>query len=299
MTSNETDSDHERLRAFATATLGQVKTIEDCSRHFGRKSVTWRITARDGQLFYLKRHEESRLYVTERIIYTKWMPKLPKSHDWQTPEVVGDSAELGAFLLTAVPGEILEEADASIDEKRKMYCVAGQLAAEIHRLDVDAHEVGPARTYGRETWGGYFESAIPYLDSETLGWIERVLSGNDLFLGLSLVPTHCDYSPRNWLIDRSGGKVTLGLIDWERARAGYWLEDAQRLVFDYWLKDPELRTAFFEGYGRQPTPTEDRQMDLICLANALGTVPWAIEREDYAFAEFGRTVLRLVKERLA
>lgn len=294
----DTNSDHDALKSFAEDVLGQIAGFEDCSRGFGRKSVTWRITAAGQDVFYLKRHEERRLYETEQIVYTKWLPKLRDVSDWNSPELVGNSTELGALLMTSVPGEILEDSDASLDDQLRMHRSAGQLASQIHQLDVDASEAGPPRLYGPELWERYLQLAAPYLDSETLEWVEGIASQDDLFGGLSLVPTHSDFSPRNWLIHRSGANASLGLIDWERARAGFWLEDGHRLVFDHWRKEPRLRAAFYDGYGHSPTPTEERQLNVICLANALGTVPWAIDHGDFEFAEFGRRVLTLLKDEL-
>lgn len=289
---------HEELLAFATETLGRNLTVEDRSREFGRKSITLKFTVPGGEAFYLKRHEERRLYETESIAYTKWIPKLRGTAEWHIPELVANSPELGAMLMTEVPGEILDECDARLDDRLAMHRAAGRLAAQIHQLKVDPDEVGPARLYGEETWANNLERGAPYLDSETLRWIERVSAANDLFEGLPIVPTHSDFSPRNWLINKSGETISPGLIDWERARPGYWLEDAARLVFDHWLKVPELRIAFFDGYGQSPTSAEDRQLNLICLSNALATVSWATEHGDFEFAEFGTRVLGLLREEL-
>lgn len=178
-----------------------------------------------------------------------------------------------------------------------MHRLAGRVASEIHQLDVDPHEAGTARLYGPDMWDRNIEAAVPYLDKETLRWIERTAAQENLFDGLSLVPTHCDFSPRNWLIDRSGGGLSLGLIDWERARPGYWLEDAQRFVFDHWQTEPRLRDEYFAGYGRSPSATEERQLNLICLSNALATVSWATEHGDLEFADFGRQVLAKLKNK--
>ncbi len=296
---SEVPADRRELRAFAADALGSIRDVVDRSRSFGRRSATWKITVRDGEAFYLKRHEERRLFETELIVYTKWLPKLLAATELNSPSLVAVSQDLGALLLTEAPGEILEETDASTEDQIAMYCAAGRVASQIHQLDVDPHEAGPERLYDSLIWERYLAAAVPYLDAGTLRWIERTVADDDLFHGLDIVPTHADFSPRNWLIARDGPAVSFGLIDWERARAGYWPEDAQRLAFDYWLKEPRLREAYFEGYGRMPTLAEERQMNLICLANALGTVSWATEREDFEFAEFGRRTIELLRRELS
>ncbi len=298
MTTKDKSNNDEELRAFTVSTLGPILKVEDFSRSFGRKSTTQKLTPSNGGVFYLKRHEERRLYVTELAVYTEWIPKLRTDFEWHTPELVADSPELGALILTEVPGEIMQDAQVSLDDQLRMHRAAGQLASQIHQLDVDAHDVGAPRLYDQETWDRYLELAVPYLDSEIIGWLERISAGDHLFKGLSLVPTHSDFSPRNWLINRSGANISLGLIDWERARAGYWLEDVQRVAFDHWLKEPRLKTEFFDGYGRSPTAVEEHQLKLISLCNAVGTVSWATEHGDIEFADFGRRIIALLRSKL-
>lgn len=70
---------------------------------------------------------------------------------------------------------------------------------------------------------------------------------SDAWEGLEIVPLHCEFSPRNWLMFE--GKTLLGIIDWERSRHGYYVEDFQRMVQDHWVLEPQLRDAFFSGYG--------------------------------------------------
>lgn len=104
----DSNENYEDLRAFAAATVGTVLEVEDFSRKIGRKSITWRVTSGDGQVFYLKQHEERKLYETELVVYTRWIPNLRISSELRTPELVSNSTDLGALILTVVPGEILD-----------------------------------------------------------------------------------------------------------------------------------------------------------------------------------------------
>lgn len=288
-----------RLRDFVTETLGENAAVTDFSREFGRRSITWRVQASDGSAYFAKQHEHRSHYRAELVALTEWVPKLERSADWSAPEVIADSPELGAVIITELPGEILQETDASLDDRIEMHRIAGWLAAQIHNLDIDSGNTGPVRLYGPELFATYIEMASPYVDTETLKWVEHITSRNDLFDGLVVVPTHSDYSPRNWLFARTGDRVTLGLIDWERARPSFWLQDIYRIAIDHWLKQPELRDAFFEGYGREPSDKEETQLKLICLANAVGSIPWAIEHDDVQFTDFARRALERLKSELS
>ncbi|MDA0232335.1 MAG: aminoglycoside phosphotransferase family protein [Chloroflexi bacterium] len=290
---------NELLHDFVAGILGNNIAITDRSREFGRKSITWRIEAADGAGYYLKRHEFRSHYHAETVALTQWAPLLEGSVRWTCPEVVADSPELGALIITELHGEILPDADAGIEDQIEMHRTAGWIASKIHRLDVDPRLAGNPRLYDRAMIEALLESASPYVDAETLRWAERVATRDGQFDGLPVVPTHSDFSPRNWLIHRSNSRVSLGLIDWERARPGFWLEDVQRMVNDHWLPEPMLRDAFFDGYGRKPTDEEEGQLKLICLVNALGAVSWATEHGDIGFAEFGRWALERLKSELS
>jgi hypothetical protein len=53
------------LRAFAERTIGPIVDLEDRSRSFVRMSLVWRLETSEGKQYYLKRHEERRLFERE------------------------------------------------------------------------------------------------------------------------------------------------------------------------------------------------------------------------------------------
>lgn len=286
--------DNAPLIEMITDAVGSDVHIEDRSRQFGRRSITWQIEAADGSGFYLKRNEHRKHFGVEVLALRDWASKLAAAEWWRSPSLVAVDDDLGALIMTHLPGEPLDSTESTPAERAEMFRLAGKLAAMIHTLKVDASKAGPPRSYDRELLSFFLEKAEPYADQKTLQWIEEVCGAEDAYEGLAFVPTHSDFAPRNWLVDRSNGKISLGLIDWERARPGYWLEDMQRVAQDDWLKEPDLRTAFFDGYGRFPTEREERQLNLIVLMNATGTISWAAEHDDTEFATFGhRTIERL------
>lgn len=283
------------LVELATKIIGSGLQITDRSRQFGRKSITWQIDSAGGSGFYLKQNEHRKHFEVEALTLREWAPKLPTAELWSAPSAVAIDDDLGALIMTRIPGEPLDSTETTLAERTEMFRLAGKLAALIHTLEVDASKAGPPRSYDRDLLAFFLEKAEPYTDPKTLEWIEDACGAKDAYEGLAFVPTHSDFAPRNWLVDRSGEQIALGLIDWERARPGYWLEDMQRVAQDDWLKEPELRTAFFEGYGRFPTEREERQLNLIVLMNATGTISWAAEHGDTEFAAFGHNTIERMK----
>lgn len=287
------------LRELVKTELGSRCKVLDRSRAFGRKSFTWKLTAEDGAGFYLKRHEHPRHYAAEVLALTEWAPRLVDGDWWSAPVVVARDDALGAVIMTELPGTMFDEIEMAPEERIEVFRLAGRLAAMVHTLEVDPHKAGKAQTYSGEMIGAFQKFAAPYLEKETLDWFTHVCGDSEIFAGLSPLPTHSDYSPRNWVIDRSANGLRLGLIDWERARPGYWLEDVFRMVADHWRHEPAMRPAFYQGYGRFPSAREEHQLKQIALVNAVGAVPWAAEHGDADFAEFGRRTISWLRSELS
>lgn len=84
-----------------------------------------------------------------------------------------------------------------------------------------------------------------------------------------LVPTHGDWQPRNWLVDRDRVRV----IDLGRFAMRSADTDFARLAAQEWLDSPECAVAFFEGYGGDPR--EPAHWRLVQLREAVATAAWA------------------------
>jgi len=282
----------EALKRFVAAALGGDCRIDDFSRTSGRRSVTWRIHSGDGSGFYLKRHEFHHHYVAEVRALKRWVAQLPLGSWWKAPKVVADSDELGAAILTELPGEVIEDSPPP-DDLEGAYRNAGRLARALHDADIDLSDEPRVHDYSSEVVERYVVPSRPYLDADTYQWAMSISARLDAWEGLSIVPMHGDYSPRNWIARR--GEPTLGVIDWERSRPGFWVEDVQRMLHDHWLKAPSLREAFFEGYGRTPTDLEWRQAYQVSLITAVGGVSWSSTHGDEQFETHNRAVIERLK----
>lgn len=102
---------------------------------------------------------------------------------------------------------------------------------------------------------------------------------------VTLVPTHGDYHPRNWLVHR--GRVSV--IDLGRADRRPACTDLARLHARQWRTRPDLEAAFLDGYGTDPRPT---WWLTLLLAEAVGTAAWAHRVGDEQFEAEGLASLR-------
>ena len=98
------------------------------------------------------------------------------------------------------------------------------------------------------------------------------------------------------MLQASEGGAALGIIDWERSVPGYFIEDFHRMIHDSWTLEPQLRDAFFKGYGREPTELEWYQGNLVALINAVGGVSWSITHGDLKFEKHNRDVVERMKK---
>ena len=100
-----------------------------------------------------------------------------------------------------------------------------------------------------------------------------------------VTPTHGDWQPRNWLIE----KERLRVIDFGRFDFRPPSTDLCRLFTQQWKEAPELGDAFLRGYGADPRDEYVWPMDL--LREAIGTAVWAFRVGDVDFEAQGHRML--------
>lgn len=106
----------------------------------------------------------------------------------------------------------------------------------------------------------------------------------------TVVPTHGDWQPRNWLVCDGVVKVIdFGKFAWRPA-----MDDFGRLAAQQWRRDPRLEAAFFAGYGEDPRSPDLWRMHAV--HHAVGTAVWAHQVGDEPFEKQGH---RMICEALA
>jgi Ser/Thr protein kinase RdoA (MazF antagonist) len=207
-----------------------------------------------------------------------WAPLLG---DGLAPRLRATVAERSLLVQDRLPGRA--GIAATPDEFRQ----AGRLIARLHAAE-------PA-----EPDPDYAARCADNLD----GWLHRVpgiIAGADLdcvrariALGAAMPPAvsgpmHNDNQPRNWLTDAGG---TVRLIDFGKAKRDVQLRDFERMRSAEWLGRPDLRDAFFDGYGRTLTDVEEETLACVGAYAAATTILWARAHGDERFEEHGRRTL--------
>jgi hypothetical protein len=201
----------------------------------------------------------------------------------RVPRLVHADAEDRILVTTWLPGRLVQGDPA--EDAPDTYRQAGRLLRRWH----DGQ--GPGRP--DPTW-------LPATRDRTLRWLDGphripadladAVRDREWPEGaVTLVPTHGDYQPRNWVVD--GGRVSvidLGRAAWRPAGT-----DLARLHTRQWRGRPDLEAAFLEGYGGDPRPS---WWPTLLLAEAVGTAAWAHQVGDERFEAEGLATLRELLE---
>lgn len=262
-------------RRWLDAVLGEHRILEDMS--WGTTpSTVWKVEDHLGRVHVVKaaggpmRHHVAR----EIDAHESVVPALAETGDGQV--FVAASRELGILVVSHLAGELVEGTPAASDPG--VHRRAGALLARIHdrdgRLD-DRYEHEQTRRIR-----GWLESPhrIP---------ADRVRAVRDAIAAhqprpVRLVPTHGDWHPRNWVIERSTGRV--GVIDFGRFAWRPAQTDLVRCWSKDWRDHPGLEMAHLEGYGGDP---RDDTWPMDCLRESVSTAAWAHQMGDERFEHHG------------
>lgn len=183
------------------------------------------------------------------------------------------------LVVGYLEGSLVQGSDAEFAVDT--YVQAGRLARALHG---QAHRIDP-------TWD---RDAV----AKSLAWLDkphdipradvtrlRTLLCAHVSLPVTVVPTHGDWQPRNWLIaDGTVKVIDFGRFAWRPA-----VSDFCRLATQQWRRDPQLEAAFFAGYGGDPR-TPDRWR-MFALHEAIGTAVWAHQVGDEPFERQGHRMI--------
>jgi hypothetical protein len=269
------------LHAFAESRMGpcEVASQTVAGGHSGRVA---RVRDGHGREYIAKQHSTAEKHRREVAAYRHWAAALGDG----AARLVAADPEALMILVTALPGRTDQDA-GEVPAHRQ----AGALLRRLH----DAQPAEPLAGFPewlatRIRW--WRDQAAPLLSAGEQDLIDQHLVALHDLGTPSGGPCHLDYQPRNWLIDGTG---TLRVIDFEHARVGLQARDFVRLQFRYWPTRPDLRAAFFDGYGRQLT-AEEQQLVRHCGAiDALTGLVRGTKTSDTALAGHGRSTLRLLR----
>ena len=189
--------------------------------------------------------------------------------------------DIGANLLVTryLPGTLVLEADA--DDRREIYRQAGQLLALLHGQAASTDPDYEARENRKSLESLDKPHRIARDVEETL----RAEIATWPTPTTTLVPTHGDWQPRNWLVHEGEVRV----IDFGRAALRPAMTDFARVDAQDFRGRPDLEAAFLDGYGADPREPEAWRRTSV--REAIGTAVWAHQVGDESFEAQGHRMI--------
>ncbi|WP_350276169.1 phosphotransferase [Kribbella sp. HUAS MG21] len=195
------------------------------------------------------------------------------------PELVHADGPAKLLLTRFLPGELVE--GTPYEWTPDAYRQAGALLAAFHRQSAvpdDAYE-------SRENQRTLTNLSKPHrIAPDLAARLRKTIEGWPT-PPATLVPTHGDWQPRNWLIDNGAVRV----IDFGRADLRPAYTDLARLAAQQFRTEPALEEAFLTGYGADPR--EPAAWHRAQLREAVNTAIWAHQVGDEPFERQGHRMI--------
>lgn len=196
-----------------------------------------------------------------------------------TARLVAASRPLNIIVVTYQRGTLLEGGPGELDPD-----IHRQAGAALRALHGQAARIDAG--YERRA----VDRALAWLAGEHRIREDAAVRARDALAAyrpapITVVPTHGDWQPRNWLLDGDRLRVIdFGRFDWRPAAT-----DLCRLAARQWREVPELEAALLEGYGGDPRDEAVWRMDQ--LREAIATAAWAYSVGAEAFEAQGHRML--------
>lgn len=197
----------------------------------------------------------------------------------RAPQLLRADDEAKLLLREYVPGELVQ--GSPHEHSPDTYVQAGRLLAGLHRqLEVEDAEFESTANERTLAWLDGTHRIAPDLVSrlrtEIASWPSEPAT---------LVPTHGDWQPRNWLLHDG----VISVIDFGRADLRPAVTDLARLAAQQFLTHPACESAFIEGYGGDPRDPDSWHR--VRVREAVSTAAWAYQVGDERFERQGHRMI--------
>jgi hypothetical protein len=271
----------ERQRRLLQEWLPGAELIKDHS--WGLVGTTVLELRHDGTPYVAKAGDPADGHIARELrAHREWLE--PWTSRGRAPELVRADTEAKLLLTRYLPGELVEGTEYEL--LPDTYLQAGELLAQFHQqfavedLEFEARQKEKAlAALGKPH--RIAPEMVERLRSEIESWSTPATT---------LVPTHGDWQPRNWLVHRG----VVSVIDFGRADLRPALTDFARLAVQQFQQNSALESAFLQGYGSDPREPAAWRRNR--LREAIGTAVWAYQVRDDGFEQQGH---RMIGEALA
>ncbi|WP_133790939.1 phosphotransferase [Kribbella sp. VKM Ac-2571] len=236
-----------------------------------------------GQRYIAKAGDDTDHHLAREIrAHRNWLQ--PWTTRGRAAELLNADEDAKLLVTRFLPGQLVE--GTPYEWASDTYHQAGELLAAFHRQSAVLDDDYEARENQRAL--GFLDK--PHRIAPDLADVLRAAMKAWPTPPATLVPTHGDWQPRNWLIDN--GMVRI--IDFGRAALRPAYTDLVRLAAQQFRSEPSLEPAFITGYGADPR--EPAAWQRARLREAISTAVWAHQVGDESFEQQGH---RMIAEAVA
>lgn len=266
----------ERQRALLDIWLPGAEVARDHS--WGLVGTTVLELVHDDARYIVKAGDENDHHLARELrAHRNWLE--PWTSSGRAPQLV-HADEVAKLLVTRfLPGTLVE--GSASEFLPATYRQAGQLLAQLHQQLAVVDEDFEAREKAKAIqWLDKSHRIAPEVAAKLRSMVQAWPTP-----ATTLVPTHGDWQPRNWLTLAG----TVSVIDFGRADLRPALTDFARLSAQQFRTDTALETAFLEGYGDDPREPAAWRRNQTWLA--IGTAVWAYQVGDERFEQQGHRMI--------
>lgn len=266
----------QRQRDLLFAWLPDAEIVTD--RSWGQVGTTVLEVVAGGSRYIAKAGDAQDHHLARELrAHRSWLE--PWTTRGRAPSLVQADDDAKLLLTRFVPGELVQ--GSAHEWHPETYRQAGELLAVFHAQDAVLDDSYEAREN---------ERALDYLEKPHRIAPQLVVRLRSIVESwptppATLVPTHGDWQPRNWLIDDG----VVSIIDFGRADLRPAYTDFARLAAQQFVGNPVLESAFLEGYG--PDPREPEAWRRVQFREAISTAVWAHQIGDSAFEQQGHRMI--------
>ena len=247
-----------------------------------RESSVAEVRDAAGTAWIVKQERDPAVFAREVRALRDWAPRVGEG---MAPRLRATVASRSVLVMDRLPGR------AGVAATAAEFRQAGALIRRLHEAEPASADAGYAaratdnvNRWVREVPGVVGAAELDFVHAR-LPLLASLPAGRNC-------PVHNDNQPRNWLTGPDG---TVRLIDFGRAKRDYQLRDFERMQYREWPGRPDLREAFFDGYGRTLTDDEEQALSCMGAAGAVTTVLWARAHGDPGYEQDGRRTLELLR----
>ena len=235
----------EEVLHFASTSLGAIDQSVDLS--LARSPHRIRLLAtRSGNHVIAKWFDDSTSYF--RSLDAMNHHTIPLGT--QAPRLIAHDDRLKALLMTHLPGEVAGD-DTARDPVTHFQ--VGTLLRQFH----ESSTPNPSAQATTD-----LASGLSLLTEELEDDLGQVLVAELRELGMQLLdlgpqplqPVHGGIRPEHWMVDENYG---VQLFSFSTSQYDPWIKDTLDLERQYWRYQPELKSAFFAGYDRAPSDSDE------------------------------------------